>query len=301
MLSQKKHSADYFGKTRDYWWNADFLQLMATRWDLDKVENVLDVGCGVGHWSFVLSDILPQNTHLTGIDREPAWVQKATETAASLSLSERYSFQAGDANAIPFPDNHFDMVTCQTVLIHVGDVAHVLAEMIRVLKPGGILIAIEPNNIARSLCLSTLDLDNAIDDILDITRFQLTCERGKKALGEGYISIGDQLPSFFSKQGLKDIKTYISDRAKTCCPPYASAEEKSMIEELQEWSKNLFWIWNKEETQRFYLAGGGEATAFDSYWLKALDRQNDRVLEGVADESYATAGGKLTYCISGRK
>jgi hypothetical protein len=40
------HSAAYFGDTRDYWWNADFLALMGRRLSLDRVHDALDVGCG---------------------------------------------------------------------------------------------------------------------------------------------------------------------------------------------------------------------------------------------------------------
>jgi cyclopropane fatty-acyl-phospholipid synthase-like methyltransferase len=43
------HSAEYFGETRDYWWNLDFLELMGRRLSLDRVQDVLDVGCGIGH------------------------------------------------------------------------------------------------------------------------------------------------------------------------------------------------------------------------------------------------------------
>jgi len=41
---QATHSAEHFGDTRDHWWNVSFLQLMAMRWKLDAVRDVLDVG-----------------------------------------------------------------------------------------------------------------------------------------------------------------------------------------------------------------------------------------------------------------
>jgi 2-polyprenyl-3-methyl-5-hydroxy-6-metoxy-1,4-benzoquinol methylase len=54
-VSEKPHSADYFGATRDFWWNHDFLELMSARWRLAAVRSVLDVGCGVGHWGRCLA------------------------------------------------------------------------------------------------------------------------------------------------------------------------------------------------------------------------------------------------------
>jgi hypothetical protein len=41
---RKPHSAEYFGESRDFWWNQDFLELMAKRLQLAQVESVLDVG-----------------------------------------------------------------------------------------------------------------------------------------------------------------------------------------------------------------------------------------------------------------
>lgn len=43
------HSAAYFNPQRDFWWNADYLQLLAERLGLGDVRSALDVGAGVGH------------------------------------------------------------------------------------------------------------------------------------------------------------------------------------------------------------------------------------------------------------
>jgi ubiquinone/menaquinone biosynthesis C-methylase UbiE len=291
----------YFGKQRNYWWNEDFLKLMGKRWNIKNVQSVLDIGCGLGHWGRALKSILPETTRVLGIDKESSWVKEAQEISKANKLDHRYTYQVGDALNINFPNESFDMVTCQTVLIHVPDVQRVLSEMIRVLKLGGLLVAIEPNNISRSLVLSTLDLDNPVDEILDVARFWLICERGKKGLNEGYISIGDQLPGYLSSFGLKDIQVYISDKARPFYPPYDSEEQQAVINEIQEWSERHFWIWDRTQTERYYKAGGGDVALFDSYWKKALYRQNDRILEGIKTNTFSTAGGKLNYCISARK
>ncbi len=78
---QPAHSAEHFGDARDHWWNLDFLQLMAKRWRLDAVRDLLDVGCGVGHWGMQLSSVMPDHVRVTGIDREPVWVEKANTRA----------------------------------------------------------------------------------------------------------------------------------------------------------------------------------------------------------------------------
>lgn len=116
---QKLHSADYFGEQRDSWWNQDFLALLGQRWGLEKVNTVLDVGCGLGHWGQTLSDILPGSARITGIDRELKWVEGARARVQALKKADRFSYQSGVASELAFEDATFDMVTCQTLLIHV--------------------------------------------------------------------------------------------------------------------------------------------------------------------------------------
>ena len=114
---QKPHSADYFGEQRDFWWNRDFLALLGQRWELEKVNRVLDVGCGLGHWGQTLADILPRWAKVTGIDREDKWLEGARSRVQALNLADRFSYQSGVANELPFEDAAFDMVTYQTLLI----------------------------------------------------------------------------------------------------------------------------------------------------------------------------------------
>ncbi len=147
------HSAEYFGDTRDYWWNADFLELMGRRLSLDRVRDMLDVGCGVGHWGQLLAGLLASDARIEGIDRDPLWVDKAAARAAARGLDGRCKYQVGVAEKLPFADASFDLVTCQTLLIHAHDPAAVIAEMARVARPGGLVLAAEPNNVASALIL----------------------------------------------------------------------------------------------------------------------------------------------------
>jgi hypothetical protein len=63
------HSAEPFGPQRDFWWNRDFLDLMATRWRLREASSLADIGCGVCHWSRLLYPYLRESARLTGVDR----------------------------------------------------------------------------------------------------------------------------------------------------------------------------------------------------------------------------------------
>ena len=62
--------------------------------------------------------------------------------------------------------------------------------MRRVLHPGGLLALVEPNNVVQSLIATSQTSYESVDVILRRVRFQLMCERGRKALGEGDFSLG---------------------------------------------------------------------------------------------------------------
>jgi SAM-dependent methyltransferase len=294
------HSAEYFGDTRDYWWNPDYIELTGRRLSFDEVRDVLDVGCGVGHWAQVLARALPLEANVIGVDRESFWVEKATERAATRNISHRFQYRLSEAQALPFPDASFDLVTCQTLLIHVADPRAVIAEMVRVVRPGGLVLVAEPNNVASSLVLNSIRLDDSVEEILAGVRLQLTCERGKAALGEGNNSVGDTVPGLFVASGLTDVAVYINDKANAFLPPYGTPEQRAMREEMLDFEARDFWIWNRTDTYRYFLAGGGIDAQFDALWKSVTDG-NGRFAIAIADQTYSHSGATLNYLIAGRK
>ncbi len=298
--TENLHSAEYFGDYRDYWWNRDFLELMARRLNFTHIGNVLDVGCGVGHWGQTLSTLLPLHAHFTGVDREEQWITQATQRSVNLGLGSRSSYVQGDLHHLPFPDNAFDLVTCQTVLIHIQDTKKALTEMLRVLKPGGLLLAVEPNNLAQHTVMSNLSKNVTSEDLIDLFRLSLICQRGKEALGLGNISLGDLLPGHFSEVGVKDIQVHISDKAVPLFPPYESKEQKVHLKQSLEWNDREFWIWSKDETWRYFSSGGGSLEEFNRLW-KLATHDDGSFKKSLAENTYHTAGGSLVYLVSGRK
>jgi ubiquinone/menaquinone biosynthesis C-methylase UbiE len=110
------------------------------RWVFDQFDlpaqcSILELGCGAGHlWT-------------TNLDRlPPGWTVCLSDASAGMlaqaraNLGEsaaRSSFRQVDARAIPFADGSFDAVIANHMLYHVPDRAKALAEIRRVLKPGG--------------------------------------------------------------------------------------------------------------------------------------------------------------------
>jgi SAM-dependent methyltransferase len=80
---------------------------------------------------------------VVGIDRDPEMVRRADVRAAEAGVAARVGHHQGDAGALPFADDSFDAVRCERLLQHVADPAAVLAEMVRVTRPGGSVVALD--------------------------------------------------------------------------------------------------------------------------------------------------------------
>jgi SAM-dependent methyltransferase len=290
------HSAEYFGGYRNYWWNRDHLQLVASRWDLPDDAVVLDVGCGLGHWTSALSHALPNTVRVVGVDPEPNWVAAAARTLAP----PRFEFHTAGAYELPFDEGAFDMVTCQTVLIHLADPDRALSEMKRVLRRRGLLVAAEPSNRASQFAYDSATADLPLDAQTRRGRFYLVCETGKRLLGEGDNSFGDLLPAALDHAGLEQIEVRLCDKALALLPPYATAEAEAMVKDLTDWFERGIWIWDEPTTRRYFLAAGGTADAFADEWsfIRSLQAAEQAAL---SSRTLTTAGGTLTYIAWGRK
>jgi len=95
----------------------------------------LDVGCGDGD---LAAWLCRTGAKVTGLDPDPRMLAAARERL----MSERVSMKLvqGDIHALPFEDGSFDLVTAVAVLCLVSDARRAVAEMTRVLKPGGRLV-----------------------------------------------------------------------------------------------------------------------------------------------------------------
>jgi len=122
---------------------SDFVHEMARWGGLDKLPpgtTVLDVGCGIGGSSRILAR--EYGFAVTGISISPQQIKRAQElTPKDLDAT----FLVDDAMAMSFPDASFDVVWSIEVGPHIPDKALFAKELIRVLKPGGILVVADWN------------------------------------------------------------------------------------------------------------------------------------------------------------
>lgn len=99
-------------------------------------QRVLDVACGPGFLTMTFATRVAQ---ATGFDATDAFLDLARAEAARRGLTN-VEFRSGDAEALPFADASFDVVSCRAAFHHFPRPERVLAEMSRVTRPGGKLV-----------------------------------------------------------------------------------------------------------------------------------------------------------------
>jgi ubiquinone/menaquinone biosynthesis C-methylase UbiE len=115
-------------------------------------DTVLDLGCGPGGF---LATLAPHCGEIVGVDVVRTFVDKCRETIAEARLPNARAEWSPDGT-IPFPPATFDVVTMVDTLHHCDDPRAVLADVRRVLKPGGALLMLEPNILNPALALMCL-------------------------------------------------------------------------------------------------------------------------------------------------
>ena len=99
---------------------------------------VLDVGTGPGRIPIALCRA-DGRFHVLGVDLSGPMLDLGRRNVAAAELTDLIRFARGDAKALPFPDGRFDAVTSNTIVHHIPDPAPALAEMVRLVAPGGTL------------------------------------------------------------------------------------------------------------------------------------------------------------------
>ena len=121
---------------------------------LEAGDWVLDLGCGEGR--HVISAYVEAEVHAVGVDLSlddlRATDEKFQAFAQAESDSHSFGLSAGSALELPFADDTFDKVICSEVLEHIPDYQIALAEIERVLKPGGLLCASVPRRWPEKIC-----------------------------------------------------------------------------------------------------------------------------------------------------
>lgn len=117
------------------------------RLGLQRGERLLDLGCGGGRHAF---EAMKRGATVVALDYSEPELKDVKATAGAMlaageiDWSEYGGVVGGDALDVPFPDDTFDRIICAEVLEHIWDDDRAIAELVRVLRPGGRLAATVP-------------------------------------------------------------------------------------------------------------------------------------------------------------
>jgi ubiquinone/menaquinone biosynthesis C-methylase UbiE len=123
---------------------------LLSRVGLAPGQAAIDVGCGPSGIIELLAERVSPGGRVVGLDADPAHVALARELARRDGLGN-VTIVAADARRTGLPPGSFDLVHARTLLVTVPQPAEVLAEMVRLARPGGWIASLEPDT-EYSLC-----------------------------------------------------------------------------------------------------------------------------------------------------
>jgi len=100
-------------------------------------DEVLDVGCGVGIGAVYLAEQF--GCRVVAVDITPRMIERARERAERHEVAERIDFRVADMHALPFAASHFASAIAESVLSFSAAKTKVVNELLRVVKPGGMI------------------------------------------------------------------------------------------------------------------------------------------------------------------
>ncbi len=153
---------------------------------------ILDVGCGTGEFTSRVARLFPA-ARAIGVDLVDASLDLARARCADLG--DRVRFARGDAYELAFADGAFDFVACRHVLQAIPDAPRVLAELVRVLAPGGRLHVIAED----------YGMIHAVSQQVDLAKFWFETPRAFARATGTDLHVGRHVVGHLSKLPVTDV------------------------------------------------------------------------------------------------
>lgn len=166
-------------------WTRELREYAFDKVGLRRAGRILEVGCGTG----ALLAELPTQCSVHGLDLEPARLTEARIHAPAASLTR------GDAQALPYPAESFDIAFCHFLLMWVKNPAGVLREMKRVTRRNGYLLALAEPDYSRRVDLPK--------ELAVLGRWQAESLRRQGADPD----LGRRLAGLFAEAGITTLET----------------------------------------------------------------------------------------------
>ena len=123
-------------------------------------ERVLDMGCGAGRHAFEMyrrgADVIALDQNADELSTVSEWFAAMREEG-SVPAGAEADVKQGDALNLPFPDGEFDRIVAAEVLEHIPEDEAAIAELARVLRPGGTMAVTVPRWLPEKICWALSD------------------------------------------------------------------------------------------------------------------------------------------------
>lgn len=225
--------------------------------DLTPDVTVLDAGCGLGHDVFRIAERLRSGGRVWGMDGSGELIAKARADARYARLPVR--LHRGDVKAIPFKDHSFARCRIDRVLQHVPQPEVAIAELVRVLEPGGLLLA----------------YDN------DWNTFEVNSPSGNRKTTRKLETVWRE--SFVNSRIGKDLEALFADAGLTKVQAIPST---SVIDDFEVADK----VYNFRATVRKAVASGDIDEDMGTDWVRETVESSARGAFEVALTAYMVVG-----------
>ncbi len=213
--------------SRAAWWSEEFNHFLSSAVEHALPGRLLDVGCGIGTFEHHFAPRSPSGTAIVGTDIDTERLAVAAGQTLVLGSGVSISYVTADGRLLPFADETFKVALVILTLQHVVRADTVLSEMRRVTQPGGVVAAVEADNLAQRLYFPfpAADVDAAL------AAFWVRIGNRSQPAN---IAIGPRLPELFRMAGLPspELKTHMVARVSWIDPKTFADRARASFEQI---------------------------------------------------------------------
>ena len=292
---------------RRFMWRDDMIDRISSSLNLKHGMTAIDVGCGLGYLGLTFWRHFGEGGTYIGVDCSEKLLTDAQEMSEEWSAGGNACFLRGGAYNIPLQDSCSDWTMCQTLLMHLEKPEAALAEMIRVTRPGGAVMCMEPDNLSSSLAVPFSSRPSiSLKERLFWFKAWLIWAEGRQRLGKGDYGIASKVPKMMADAGLVGIDCRCNDIPGFIQPPYETEAQKywldkmrEHLEERDEEDEKRSW----KEYKECFIAGGGSLSTY--YRIRKLAEHIREINTGIildqirSGSYYAGPRPKGFFCFMG--
>ena len=278
---------------RRFLWRDDMIDRISSSLNLKHGMTAVDVGCGLGYLGWTFWKHFGEGGTYIGMDCSEKLITDAREMSEEWSGGGNTCFLQGAAYDIPLQDACSDLTMCQTLLMHLEKPETALAEMVRITKPGGAVMCMEPDNLSSSLAVPFSSVPSiTLKERMFWFKARVIWFEGRKQLGKGDYGIASKVPKMMADAGQIGIDCRCNDKSWFIQPPYETEAQRyqlnKMRENLEERDEEGEKRWWAEYKECFIAGGGSLSTYYRIRKLAEKMRETNReiILDQIRSGSY---------------